>query len=70
MVNIAIIVLIHIGALRVDSGIITKGSVVALYNYMSQILVELVKLANLIISISRAVASAKRIEAVFSTKPS
>ena len=52
LVNIAIIVLIYTGALRVNSGVITKGSVVALYNYMSQILIELVKLANLIISIS------------------
>ncbi|NLM11660.1 MAG: ABC transporter ATP-binding protein [Clostridiaceae bacterium] len=69
LVNIAVIVLIYVGALRVDSGIITKGSVVALYNYMSQILVELVKLANLIINISRAVASSKRIEAVFAVKP-
>jgi len=70
MVNIAVIVLIYTGALRVNSGIISKGSVVALYNYMTQILTELIKLANLIISISRAVASAKRIEAVFNTKPS
>lgn len=70
LVNIAVIVLIYIGALRVDSGIITKGSVVALYNYMSQILVELVKLANLIVNISKAVASSKRIAAVFETKPS
>lgn len=70
IVNIAIIILIYVGALRVDSGAITKGSVVALYNYMSQILVELVKMANLIISISKAVASSKRISAVFDTKPS
>lgn len=70
LINIATVVLIYTGALRVDSGIITKGSVVALYNYMSQILTELIKLANLIISISRAVASAKRIEAVFNTEPS
>lgn len=70
LVNIAVIILIYIGALRVDSGIITKGSVVALYNYMSQILVELVKLANLIISISKAVASSRRITAVFDTEPS
>ena len=70
LVNMAVIVLIYIGALRVDSGIITKGSVVALYNYMSQILVELVKLANLIVNISKAVASSKRIAAVFETKPS
>jgi len=70
LVNMAVIVLIYIGALRVDSGIITKGSVVALYNYMSQILVELVKLANLIVTISKAVASSKRIAAVFDTKPS
>lgn len=69
LVNVAVIVLIYVGALRVDSGIISQGSVVALYNYMSQILVELIKLANLIISISRAVASSKRIEAVFDKKP-
>lgn len=62
-VNIAIVILIHIGALRVDAGILTQGAVVALYNYMSQILVELIKLANLIINITKSVACGKRIEA-------
>lgn len=70
LVNIAIAVLIYIGALRVDGGIITQGAVVALYNYMGQILVELIKLANLIITITKAAASANRIENIFETEPS
>ncbi len=61
LINAAIIVLIYTGALRVDAGILTAGTVIALYNYMSQILVELVKMANLIITGTRAVASANRI---------
>ncbi len=65
IVNGALIVLIWSGALRVDTGYITQGEVVALVNYMSQILVELVKLANLIILMTKAFACAKRIEAVF-----
>lgn len=65
VVNGAIIALIWVGALRVNSGILTQGQVVALYNYMSQILVELVKLANLIILITKALACAGRIENVF-----
>lgn len=64
IINIGIAVLIYIGAIRVDTGIITQGAVVALYNYMSQILVELVKFANLIISITKSVACAGRIGAV------
>lgn len=64
-VNCAIIALIYIGALRVNNGTLTQGQVVALYNYMSQILVELIKLANLIISITKGLACANRIEAVF-----
>ena len=64
IINLAILWLIHTGALRVDAGILTQGAVIALYNYMSQILVELVKLANLIINITKSVASAKRISAV------
>ncbi|MCQ2453214.1 MAG: ABC transporter ATP-binding protein/permease [Clostridia bacterium] len=64
IINLAIIALIHTGALRVEAGIITQGAVVALYNYMSQILVELIKMANLIISITKAVACANRISAV------
>ena len=65
IVNGALIVLIWSGALRVDTSYITQGEVVALVNYMSQILVELVKLANLIILMTKAFACAKRIEAVF-----
>ncbi len=67
IINIGIAVLIYIGAIRVDTGIITQGAVVALYNYMSQILVELVKFANLIISITKSVACAGRISAVLET---
>jgi len=70
LINLAVIFLIYIGALRVDSGELTQGQVVALYNYMGQILVELIKLANLIISITKALASASRIEAVFDTESS
>lgn len=62
-VNIAIVILIRIGALRVEAGLLTQGAVVALYNYMSQILVELIKLANLIINITKSVACGKRIQA-------
>lgn len=69
IVNGALIALIWTGALRVDSGSITQGEVVALVNYMSQILVELVKLANLIILMTKAAACAKRIEAVFAIEP-
>lgn len=70
IVNLAIVWLIHTGAIRVNAGIITQGAVVALYNYMSQILVELVKLANLIISITKAVACGNRIQAVLDIQPS
>ncbi|MBR3767362.1 MAG: ABC transporter ATP-binding protein [Clostridia bacterium] len=70
LINVAIIVLIYTGALRVEAGIISQGAVVALYNYMSQILVELIKLANLIITITKSFASANRISEVFETKPS
>lgn len=69
-VNAAVIVLIHTGAVGVDTGRLTTGQVVALYNYMSQILIELVKLANLIISITKAAACGDRIEAVLETEPS
>lgn len=65
IVNIAIAVLVWIGAFRVDGGAITQGQVIALVNYMSQILIELIKLANLIILINKAAASAGRIESVF-----
>ena len=63
MINLGIAVLIYVGALRVDSGILTQGQVVALYTYMSQILVELVKLASLIITITKALACAGRVSA-------
>lgn len=65
LVNGGIIVLIYVGALRVDSGVLTQGQVVALINYMSQILVELVKLANLIITVTKAIACGNRIQNVF-----
>ena len=65
IVNVATIVLIYTGAVRVDNGYITQGEVVALVNYMSQILIELVKLANLIITITKALACANRIQSVF-----
>lgn len=65
IINGAIIVLIQTGAWQVENGIITQGEVVALVNYMSQILVELVKLANLIITISKSLACANRVSAVF-----
>ena len=65
IINFAIIVLIWTGALQVQKGILTQGQVVALYNYMSQILVELIKLANLIVTINKALASANRISDVF-----
>ena len=70
IINLSIIWLIHIGALRVSTGLLTQGSVIALYNYMSQILVELIKFANLIITITKAVASGNRISAVLNMEPS
>ena len=70
LVNIAILLLVYTGALRVEAGILTQGAVIALYNYMSQILVELVKLANLIINITRAIACGNRVQSVFEITPS
>lgn len=70
IINLSIIWLIHIGALRVSTGLLTQGSVIALYNYMSQILVELIKFANLIITITKAVASCNRISAVLNMESS
>jgi ABC-type multidrug transport system fused ATPase/permease subunit len=64
VVNLAIVALIYTGAIRVETGILTQGIVIALYNYMSQILVELVKLANLIITMTKAAACAGRIEQI------
>ena len=70
LINLAIIWLVSVGAVRVNSGIISQGMVVALYNYMSQILVELIKLANLIVSITKACASAGRVQSVLDITPS
>lgn len=65
VVNGGLVVLIYIGALRVEAGILSQGQVVALVNYMSQILVELVKLASLIITVTKAVACGNRIQSIF-----
>lgn len=70
IVNISAVALIWIGALRVDNGDISQGTVIALYNYMAQILIELIKLANLIVSITKSIASAGRISKVFDVKDS
>ncbi len=64
LINAAILVLLWTGAIRVEHGLLTQGVVIALYNYMSQILVELIKLANLIINITKAIACGNRIQAV------
>lgn len=70
IVNISIAVLIWCGALRVDGGDLTQGEVIALYNYMSQILVELIKLASLIITMTKSVACGNRVQAIFDIFPS
>ena len=70
LINLAIVWLIDIGALQVSLGKLSQGEVIALYNYMSQILIELIKLANLIIAITKSLASVARIKAVFEIKPS
>ncbi len=70
IINIAIALLIYKGGLRVEVGLLSQAAVVALYNYMSQILVELIKLANLIITITKAVACGKRVQAVLDIEPS
>lgn len=69
LVNAAVIWLLHVGALRVDGGALTQGAVVALYNYMSQILVELLKFANLIVTLSRSTACAARIADTLDAPP-
>ena len=69
-INLAVVILVHIGAVKVEHGILTQGMVIALYNYMSQILVELVKMANLIISLAKAVACGNRIATVLDMEPS
>ena len=64
VINLAVVLLVRIGAWKVEAGILTQGLVIALYNYMSQILVELIKMANLIITITKAVACGNRIQSV------
>ena len=70
VVNLAPIAILKMGAVRIDSGVLMSGDVVALVNYMSQILVELVKLANLIVLLSKAMASLHRVQDVLDTEPS
>lgn len=70
LVNLAIVLLIFAGGKRVDSGALSTGQVVALYNYMSQILLELIKFANLIVTLNRSFASASRVNDIFSVRPS
>lgn len=65
LINFAIIILIYTGAIRMESGIITQGALLALYDYMSQILIELVKFANFVITITKAIASAGRVDEFF-----
>lgn len=68
VINAAVIVLIHTGAVRVQMGALSQGQVVALYNYMSQILVELIKMANLIITLTKAAACGDRVAAVLAIR--
>ena len=66
IVNVALIVILYGGAIKVDTGTLTKGEVIALTNYMSQILVELVKFANLVVTMTKSLASAERIDTILS----
>ncbi len=68
VINAAIIVLLYVGAIKIDGGTLTQGQVVSLYNYMSQILVELIKLANLIITVTKSFACAGRITEILDMK--
>ena len=70
IINVAVVILIYSGAVQVNIGNLSQGEVVALYNYMSQILVELIKLANLIITVTKALACASRIESVLNLENS
>lgn len=70
LINAAIIMLLYVGAIKVDGGVLTQGNVVALYNYMSQILVELIKLANLIITVTKSFACAGRVNEILEMQPS
>ena len=64
IINLAVVALMQVGALKVQSGVLTQGLVVALYNYMSQILIELIKMANLIINMTKAAACANRVQSI------
>ena len=68
LVNLAVVALLYYGGVRVNSGALTQGKVVALYDYMSQILIELVKFANLVVTVSRALACGRRIDKILSVK--
>ncbi len=70
VINLAIIILLYVGAVNVNFGSLDRGDVVALYNYMSQILIELIKLANLIITVTKSFACAGRINEILDMKPS
>ena len=70
VLNAGIIILIHTGALKVDGGLLTQGQLIALYNYMGQILVELVKLANLIVTLTKSAACARRVNDILISRPS
>lgn len=70
VLNAGIIILIRTGALKVDSGTLTQGQVIALYNYMTQILVELIKLANLIVTLTKSAACARRVNDILVQEPS
>ncbi len=69
IINIAIVALLYVGSIEINVGGMASGDVIALVNYMNQILVELVKLANLIVQVSKALACAGRVQAVLDTKP-
>ena len=69
VVNLAVVLLVRQGAIKVEAGILTQGLVIALYNYMSQILVELIKMANLIITITKAIACGNRLQSVLDLEP-
>ena len=69
IVNIGIAVLIYKGAIKVEDGVLTQGQIVALYNYMSQILVELVKFANMFLNITRSVACGNRVQSILDIEP-
>ena len=69
IINVAIVILFYLGSVKVDRGSLTSGQVVALYNYMSQILIELIKLASLIITISKAITCGNRVEQILEIEP-